>query len=107
MADTMRKGSVSDLAGTSYAVNAQANVGKQLTKKLTSVLPASIRNYVNSGLSAAVGLVVSGGLSFDKNGISGVQVGAAKGLNLGISADISKTAVCSIPDGCSTGDSAE
>ena len=103
-------GSVSDLSGMGSGVKVQGNLGKTASNAIVDAvannLPdGKVRDFVNGSVRKAanslLGLTGSaGGLVDDQGNITGGQIGLEKGINNGVSAEASKTLVCSVRSGC-------
>jgi len=103
------EGSVGDLSGREFTGQIQGNLGKKVSNlvadglvkiapkgPIRNVLDGPVRKSANAGL----GLVGSAGITGDQEGNVGVELGLAKGLNLGVSVDVVEQRVCSLREGC-------
>ena len=103
------QGSVSDLSGQEFSGQVQSNIGKGASNAIVDAVAGALpdgaaKNAVNGSVRKAAnglaGFVASAGVTSGDNGTMGVEVGLAKGLNVGVSADVENTRVCSLADGC-------
>ena len=103
------QGSVGDISGRETAIGIQGNIGKKVSStivdgvsKLVPKGPARdfLQGPVKKTSGALLGLVASAGVTHDDQGNFGVEGGLAKGLNLGVSAEVTENRVCSFRGGC-------
>lgn len=95
------QGGIDDLGGSadSSTVSIQGNLGK----KGSQALVGGIKNQVvQDAANGALGLIASGGATFDNNSnLTGVEGSLSKGLNIGVSVETDvATFSCSIKTGC-------
>ena len=103
------QGSVGDISGREISAQFQANIGKKVSTTIVDgaakIAPKGpVKNFlkgpVRKTAGALLGLVGSAGFTEDSQGNLGAQIGLAKGLNLGVSVDVTELRVCSLRDGC-------